>query len=214
MLSESIAERRKKAINRQAERHELRLSLRHELEMMGIRNTGAVLKFFSDQGIGTCAAFKEFGDTIRQAQSEEAVEVIGEFEQGMQQSGVTKMDRAKLALWALGADGPRGRGGAGDEASDEERQTRRSRWPDLKDPRTFDTESYADAALRASGGFWPESRGASSATAATARGGSSATAATARGGSSDTSLAAEAEATSLNATSVAAEALAPGEFEC
>ena len=47
--------------------------------------------------------FKHFGDTISQAESEEAVVLCGEFEQGMQHSGVAEMDRAKLALWALGA---------------------------------------------------------------------------------------------------------------
>ena len=186
-LSEFIAERRKEAIKRQTECghalrvHELKL-LRHELEMKGIRNTGPVLKFFDQMGIRTCAAFKNFADTISQAQSEEAVEVTDQFERGMKQSGVTKMDRAKLALWALGADGPRGRGGAGDEASDEERQTKAK-------------SSAADTSLAAEEQVTKRQTKAKSSAA-------------------DTSLAAEAEATSLNATSVAAEALAPGEFEC
>ena len=99
----------------------------------------------------------------------------------MKQSGVTKMDRAKLALWALGADGPRGRGGAGDEASDEERQTKAK-------------SSAADTSLAAEEQVTKRQTKAKSSAA-------------------DTSPYNEAEAVFLS-ESIAAEALAPDEFEC
>ena len=42
-------------------------------------------------------------------------------------------------------------------------------WPGIKDPRTFDPSSYADAALRAAGQYWPQSEGATSAGSARGR---------------------------------------------
>ncbi len=61
--------------------------------------------FFEQMGIRNARAFNGFGDTISQAESENAVELTVAFEHGVVRSGVTEMDRAKLGLWALGAHG-------------------------------------------------------------------------------------------------------------
>ncbi len=47
--------------------------------------------------------------------------------------------------------------------------TQEKNWPGIKDPRTFDPSSYADAALRAAGQSWPQSKGATSAGSARGR---------------------------------------------